>query len=636
MSIAALLAATTFVCAQAQTTDQLIAVLKSPQASVKDKADACRALQRSGDPAAAPALGALLPDAKFSHMARVALESMDNPVADQTLRDALTKAQGLELAGVINSIGQRRDAAATAALVKLLDHKDRAVASAAGTSLALLANDQAVDAIAGWRVTAPDDRKPCTIGASLLLAQRLTEDGKGDAAAKICDSLLTSEAPAPLRVAAFTGLLDAQPAKAPARIAAAVVGTDADLRPIAIGRVAGVRDAAVVAQLAAALPKLAPDDQVQLVGAMANIPEPAACKAVHDAVNSAVPGVRTAAIAAIAVCGQPSDVPMLCKLVADGPADADRNAAVNSIQAIRGQTADQAIIACLKSAPEPAKIRLIDVLTDRNTTAAAGELMTLAARGEPRVRIAAFKAIGKLLPPDQLPALVELMIRQDAATMGHAEKAVVSVARRGADPDKYAVAVLEPLASQQPLPTRCSLVRVLGGIGGAKALEATCAAMKHENPTVRDTAMRSLSIWPDAGAVDVLLSIFKSTDNNSYRGMALAGFTRLLALDGRAAADKAKLLAELMPAMKDTAERRQLLSAMAEVPDAGALTLIDQTLAADAAVRAETDLAKLKVARAIAGSNPDVALATARSLMQKDVHENIRREAAKIVRALRK
>ena len=205
MSIAALLAATTFV--NAQTTAELIAVLQSPQASIKDKADACRAIQRSGDPAAAPALGALLPDAKFSHMARVALESMDNPVADATLRDALTKTQGNELAGVINSIGQRRDGAATEALVKLLSHEDRAVASAAGTSLALLANDQAVGAIAGWRLTAPADRKPCTIGASLLLAQRLTEDGKGDAAAKICDSLLSPDAPAPLRVAAFTGLI---------------------------------------------------------------------------------------------------------------------------------------------------------------------------------------------------------------------------------------------------------------------------------------------------------------------------------------------------------------------------------------------------------------------------------------------
>jgi HEAT repeat protein len=357
---------------------------------------------------------------------------------------------------------------------------------------------------------------------------------------------------------------------------------------------------------------------------------------VHDSINSAVPGVRTAAIEAIGVCGEPSDVPTLCKLIADGPTDADRDAAARSLQAIRSQTADQALIACIRSAPQPAQIRLIQVLTDRNIIAAAGELMTMATRAEPPVRVAAFKALGKLLPPAELPALIELMIRQDAAAIGPAEKAVVAVARRGSNPDDCAAAVLEPLASQQPVPTRCTLVRVLGGIGGPKALDATCAAMKHEDPAVRDTAMRTLANWPDARAVDVLLSIFKSTADPGYRGLALAGFTRLLGADQRAGDDKVKLLAELMPAMKDTAERKQLLAAMADVPDAGALTLIDQTLAADASVRSEADLAKLKVARAIAGSNPDVALPTARSLMKEAAGENIRKEAAKIVRQLKK
>jgi HEAT repeat protein len=76
-----------------------------------------------GTKQAVPALAALLADPKLAHYARYGLEPIPDPSVDKALRDALGKIKGRPLVGVINSIGQRKDAevadAAAAALGRI-------------------------------------------------------------------------------------------------------------------------------------------------------------------------------------------------------------------------------------------------------------------------------------------------------------------------------------------------------------------------------------------------------------------------------------------------------------------------------------------------------------------------------------
>ena len=117
--------------------DALIAVLAS-EAPVKAKADACRLLGLIGTAKAVPALAALLGDERLAHMARYALEPIPDPAVDAALRGALGVLKGRALAGVIGSIGARRDTAATAALGALLGAAEAEVAQAAARSLGML------------------------------------------------------------------------------------------------------------------------------------------------------------------------------------------------------------------------------------------------------------------------------------------------------------------------------------------------------------------------------------------------------------------------------------------------------------------------------------------------------------------
>ncbi len=90
---------------------KLIAVLQS-DAPPAEKAITCKRLAVYGTKDAVPALAPLLLDKELSSWARIALEAIPGPAADEALRSALGKAQGRLLIGVINSIAVRRDAQA--------------------------------------------------------------------------------------------------------------------------------------------------------------------------------------------------------------------------------------------------------------------------------------------------------------------------------------------------------------------------------------------------------------------------------------------------------------------------------------------------------------------------------------------
>ena len=121
IAILAVLAAAAMVAGNCRGAEQrqakLIKLLKS-HAAPAEKALACKQLAICGNQDAVPALAALLADAQLSSWARIALEAIPGPAADDALREALGKVHGGLLLGVINSLGVRRDVKAVGQLAR--------------------------------------------------------------------------------------------------------------------------------------------------------------------------------------------------------------------------------------------------------------------------------------------------------------------------------------------------------------------------------------------------------------------------------------------------------------------------------------------------------------------------------------
>jgi len=188
--------------------DKLIAVLKS-DAPHKEKVDACRFLAVIGTKDAVPALAALLSDEKLSHMARYALEPIPDLAVDDALRDAAGKLKGPLLVGAIGSIGVRRDAKAVAALAKMLEDSNKAVARAAARALGKIQTPEAAKVLSEKLAKAPADVRPAVADGCLSCAEALLARGKRTEAAAIYQSVGKADLPKHYRIAAAHGTLRA-------------------------------------------------------------------------------------------------------------------------------------------------------------------------------------------------------------------------------------------------------------------------------------------------------------------------------------------------------------------------------------------------------------------------------------------
>ena len=612
--------------------DALMGVLRKSDSSLKDKSDACRELSTIGDPRAVGVLAGLLADEKLSHMARYALEPISDASVDAALRKALGTLKGPLRVGVISSIGMRRDAAAVDALAKLLTGSDTAAAAAAAGALGHIATAPAVSALAGFRKSAAAGLQAVAADASLAAAERLVEQGKGKEATAIYEELQASRWPAHVRLGAFSGLLAADSDNGPAMIIRAIGGKDAGLRAVAIARISTLKGRNVSRRFAAELPKASPDVQVLLISALVGMGDPVARDAVVKAAGHDDANVRAAAFKALGALGDAQCVPLLCNAVTAGNTESEARAAQASLKALAAPGVDAALIRCTQAAAAEARTGLIDVLIVRKVGAAVPVLLAQAGTGSAKVRATAFYALGKLAEPKDLPALLQLLVALDDETVRpDAERAAVAVARKISDAAAQGDAALAALEAAKATPARCSLIRTLGGIGSARALQAVTGALADKDPAVQGAAVRALADWPDAGAFEALMGVFRTTDNRVHRILALRGCVRSLGLGGRSADQTLKGYKELMAAAKRDEDKKLVLAGLATVASPAAAAAVEPYLA-DPKVGDEAELAMLGIARGLVSSSAKQAKAIARKLLAKSKNESIRRQAADVIR----
>lgn len=247
-----------------------LATLKSPQASRKDKMDACKDLARIGGPGSIPVLAALLPAPELSHMARYALEPNPDPAVDAALREALGKVKGNLLAGVIGSLGVRRDAKAVEALSRLLKDSDRVVAEAAARALGKIGVPAAAKALEGILPSVPEKSLVAFSEGLLRTAEALAEAGKKEEALAIYDRLRAlAKAPRHVRTAGLRGAILLRGDAGIPLLVEGLRSGEVGLVQAALRAAMELPGAAAGRALAAEAAKLPPDLQGLLNGALA-------------------------------------------------------------------------------------------------------------------------------------------------------------------------------------------------------------------------------------------------------------------------------------------------------------------------------------------------------------------------------
>jgi HEAT repeat protein len=420
--------------------------------------------------------------------------------------------------------------------------------------------------------------------------------------------------------------------KAIPHVLAAIRSNDQMMQGTAIANVPLLEGKDVVPRLAAELPKQPPRIQALLISALADRGGGDARKVVTDAVDAKEPEARVAAVKALAQIGDASSVPLLVKAAGQGKTDEEREAALISLRRLSGDGADAAILNAMKTAKPPVRAELISVIHGRGTKEAVPALLEQAAADDEGVQEAALKALAHLAGPEHLADLVKRLVNVKAAkARPAAERAVVQVAQKAPAPDAGTQPVLAALKKADDVMTQTSLLRVLGGIGGAAALAAVTDTLDTKQEGVRDAAVRALGSWPDASAVPALIGLAKKSDNRTYQVVALRGAARLLAKGaGVPSTETLAAYKDLMARVARPEDAKLVLAGLADVPHPDALQMAVECID-NQAVRGEAAMAAVKIGEAVMGSAPQAVASAMEQVVKAAPNDATRKQAQQVL-----
>ncbi len=503
---------------------KLIAVLAS-DAEGGEKALACKALATEGSAEAVPELAKLLSNEQLASWARIALEAIPGPEADEALTKATETLQGKLLIGTINSLGVRRPVSAVEALNKQLASADGDAAAAAAVALGYIDSDAAVKSLREGLASSKTNRSAIAEGL-VLTAERWLKQGKANDAAALYDEVRgAADLPQPRIVEATRGAILARGNKGIPLLIEQLQARDRQLFFVGLYVARELPGDEVTEALAQQAATGDSDRAPLILYALADRPIPAIPPVVMEIVKA---GTKDARIAAITLLGQKGNDTNVGSLVAAAiEADSEvAQAAKAALKDLAGEKVNSAITAMLGKSEGKTLAVLFEMIGQRRIEAVAAVVKALD-HADPSVRAAALTALGETATNKEVKVLLARVIAaKNNDDVLAAQKALRAACIRMPEREQCAAEVAAALPKAS-VAAQTDMLETLAAMGGPKALETIGAAVKGNQPELQDTGSKLLGEWMTTDAGPVLLDIVKTVKNSKYQNRALSGYRRI-------------------------------------------------------------------------------------------------------------
>jgi type 1 glutamine amidotransferase/HEAT repeat protein len=585
----------------------------------------CEQLSLIGSKESVPALTRMLPDSTTADMARFALERIPDPAVDKALRKALSQNTGKIRIGLINTIGQRRDAKAVSALSRLVENSDPLTASAAITALGKIGGEKVARVLARAKDKTSGELHALVCDAYLNCANMFLQQSEKEKALAIYAQLNAPQFSEAIRYAAMRGMMHGRDENVNEFVLSLLKNSDPPTQILAASLVHEIPATESVAVIAQALPNLTPASQVQLLTSFAERKDAETRQAAMAATTSDYAEVRAAALQTLGKIGDETTVPLLAKIAAGKNAEAA--IARKSLYRLTGPNIDKTIVQNIPAAAPEVKIELILAANQRRISAATPILLQTAKAPESQVRVESIRAL-KITAGDQnLPDLIELLVNAPTASeRSELETTIIAVALKAPAEKRKSEIVMNRLNALPPRTNpeaRESLLRVLGGIGDEAALPILIAALNDTAADVKTAAIRGLSEWPNAAPAKNLLAIAENSQQITHRILALRGFVRLLRFESdRPSEETIKKFRRAMELAANPNEQKMVLGWLAEVKSLEALEMAAAYLK-NQTLRTEAEVAAVKIAGAVSGAHPAETKAGLQRVLQSAKNDTL-------------
>ena len=613
----------------------LIRILQS-DAPPQDKAIPCKQLAIYGTKAAVPALAALLPDPNLASWARIALEAIPDPAADEALRQALPHVKGKLLVGVINSLGVRNDIKAVPGLIDKLKDVDVEVASAAAEALGHIGGEQAASALERSLAAQTETRSAIAYGC-LMCAEKLLAQGHAAQAMQLYDRLRQADLPKQRILEATRGAILARQSKGIPLLLEQLRSADRARITLGLGAARELPGAQVTQAILKELETAGLDKQVLFLQLLADRKDAVSLPKFLQLAQSGPEEVRTTALGLLDRFGGLSCVPVLLNAGTENQPDVSATAKA-TLARLGGNEIDEDLLARLQQATGKTRQVLIELARQRRIDGSLPVILQSTEDADEGIRRSALEAVGVMGQAAQTTSLIDLLGKPQAARdRDEIEKALTSICSRSG---AQCLPQVLPLARNNEAPLRRIALRALASIGGSDALTAVTTAVQDPDASVENEAVRTLANWPnnwpeDAGAAEALLALVKTGKKLSHQVQGLRGYLQYLQEDKKLNnSQKLSRIQELRPAIQRPEEKRLIISTLGNLPAEGVLELLS-SYAEEPEIAEEASLAIVKIADAKELKQPkEVRLKALQTVLDHSKSDNTRKQAEQAAKRL--
>jgi HEAT repeat protein len=594
-------------CVRADEEQDLITVLQSSTGIVQ-KCNACQRLRIIGTVKSVPALAVLLVgEERTSHAARYVLESMPCPEAGTVLSEALEKTSGQVKAGIINSLGTRRDRTAVPALTKLLSDPDVQMAASVITALGRIAAPEVLASLNVVKVDSARVLQAPLNDAFLMCAEALVSSGDKKTAHEIYEKIYESKVPQYFRVAAYRGLiLTSDEKRALKLVEKGLKGKELSSLTASLQMAGELKGERTTKTLSKLLPKLSPEIQCRFIDALVQHDRSFVLTALLSIADSRNPDVRVAVLKALSKAGNDSAVPLLLKALASSK-NVEQESAREALIRLQGKNSTTFIAENLSKIEGPTKLEVIRILGLRRDVSVIPVLLKMADDTDESVRIASIQSLAMLANEASAGDLVALLLRvKTDSQRSEVEKALALAGARSMNKEQCAAPVVAALAGTD-VTGKCALLRVCGSLTGPTALNALREGIKTTAVEVQDTAMRSLASSHDPEAIPDQLSNAKNTANQTYRVLLLRGCMKLIdETANMPAGKKIEVCKEVMSISDRVEEKMLVISCLSKLNTIESLKMLEQFLS-DNTLKKDAATAILKIVKSLDPSQAEAS-----------------------------
>lgn len=548
--------------AVAQTTkpteQELIAALKSSETPDAEKALTCKKLAVYGSSASVPVLAPLLADERLASWARIPLEVIPGEEADAAFREAAQTLTGRQLIGTLNSIGVRRDSKAVEILNRHLFSDDADVASAAAVALGRIGSEPAAKMLQAALASGADSVREAAADGAVLCAEHLMNDDISELAAKLYDQVRTADVAKQRLLEATRGAILVRGKAGIPLLLEQLKADDRDFYRIGLSTAREVSGSEATQALVEVIRELNPERQPALLLALADRGDKKALPSIMLLAIDAETPTRLAAMQAVEKLGDVSCVESLLNVSAE-PEGKVSAAAKQAIERLPDEKVDAELVRRLADSSGKVKECVIEIIGKRRIEAYP-ELRKAAEDSNRDIRRAALLALGSTIKLENLDFLID----QFKSSSHTEDSEVAGRALRDASvrmPDLDAAATkLSTALSIGSDDSKATVLKILGEMGGQKALQLLGETARTGNAKLQDAATRLLGEWMTVDASSELIKLAEQP--GPYQVRALRGYIRLARQFLMPAKQRTEMCSTALKVAKRDAERKLVLGVL--------------------------------------------------------------------------